>query len=37
MTAMYVIYHGPKGLRKISQRIHVLAQLAAKTWESYGF
>ena len=37
MSAMYAIYHGPKGLRKISQRIHVLAQLTAKTFESYGF
>lgn len=32
MSAMYAIYHGPKGLRKISNRIHTLTQLAAKVW-----
>lgn len=37
MSAMYAIYHGPKGLRKISHRVHTLAQLTAKVWESYGF
>lgn len=34
---MYAIYHGPKGLRKISYRVHTLAQLSAKVWEAYGF
>lgn len=37
MSAMYAIYHGPKGLRKISHRVHTLTQLAAKLWENYGF
>ena len=37
MSAMYAIYHGPKGLRKISTRIHTLTQLTAKLWEAYGF
>ena len=37
MSAMYAIYHGPKGLRKISYRVHTLTQLAAKLWEAYGF
>jgi len=37
MSAMYAIYHGPKGLRKISHRVHTLTQLSAKVWENYGF
>lgn len=34
---MYVIYHGPHGLRKIANRINTLTQLAAKAFEHYGF
>ena len=37
MSAMYVIYHGPKGLRQIANRISTLAQLSAKVFEHYGF
>jgi len=37
MSAMYAIYHGPKGLRSISHRVHALSQLSAKLWEGYGF
>jgi glycine dehydrogenase len=37
MSAMYAVYHGPKGLRQISYRVHTLAQLSAKVWEGYGF
>lgn len=36
MSAMYAVYHGPKGLREISYRVHTLAQLTAKLCESYG-
>jgi glycine dehydrogenase len=32
MSAMYAIYHGPKGLRQISHRVHVLTHLTAKIW-----
>ncbi len=28
ISAMYAIYHGPKGLRGISERINSLAQIA---------
>jgi glycine dehydrogenase len=37
MSAMYVIYHGPHGLRKIANRINTLTQLTAKAFEHYGF
>jgi len=34
---MYAIYHGPKGLREISQRINNVAKVAEKVFNSYGF
>ncbi|MEO6540126.1 MAG: aminomethyl-transferring glycine dehydrogenase, partial [Ferruginibacter sp.] len=30
MAAMYAVYHGPEGLKKIAQRIHVLTAAIAK-------
>lgn len=30
MAAMYAVYHGPKGLKKIAQRIHVLTAAVAR-------
>jgi len=30
MAAMYAVYHGPEGLKKIAQRIHVLAAAIAR-------
>jgi glycine dehydrogenase len=37
MAGMYAAYHGPKGLKAISQRIHGLAVLAAKSIENLGY
>ncbi len=37
MAAMYAVYHGPKGLKAIAERVHFTAQLVEKKIESYGF
>ncbi|MEO6252469.1 MAG: aminomethyl-transferring glycine dehydrogenase [Ferruginibacter sp.] len=36
MAAMYAVYHGPDGLKKIAQRIHVLTAAIAKGLKSIG-
>ncbi|MFZ1306194.1 MAG: aminomethyl-transferring glycine dehydrogenase, partial [Ferruginibacter sp.] len=36
MAAMYAVYHGPQGLKKIAQRIHVLTAAIARGLESIG-
>ena len=36
MAVMYTIYHGPKGLKKIAQRIHSLAQSVEAQLTSLG-
>jgi glycine dehydrogenase len=36
MAAMYAVYHGPEGLRKIAQRIHVLTAAIARNLQSIG-
>ncbi len=36
MAAMYAVYHGPQGLKKIAQRIHVLTAAIAKGLKSIG-
>ncbi len=36
MAAMYAVYHGPEGLKKIAQRIHVLTAAIAKGLQSIG-
>ncbi len=36
MAAMYAVYHGPVGLKKIAQRIHVLTAAIAKGLQSIG-
>ncbi len=36
MAAMYAVYHGPDGLKKIAQRIHVLTAAIAKGMKSIG-
>ncbi len=36
MAAMYAVYHGPDGLKKIAQRIHVLTTAIARGLESVG-
>ncbi len=36
MAAMYAVYHGPDGLKKIAQRIHVLTAAIAKGLKNIG-
>ena len=36
MAAMYAVYHGPEGLRKIAQRIHALTRVLAAGLERLG-
>lgn len=36
MAAMYAVYHGPVGLKKIAQRIHVLAAAIHKGLQNIG-
>ena len=36
MAAMYAVYHGPDGLKKIAQRIHLLTAAIAKSLEANG-
>lgn len=36
MAAMYAIYHGPRGLKKIAQRIHVLTAAVARALQTMG-
>ncbi|MHB8207072.1 aminomethyl-transferring glycine dehydrogenase [Mucilaginibacter sp.] len=37
MAGMYTVYHGPKGLKLIAQRIHGLAVLLADSLEELGY
>ncbi|THH13584.1 hypothetical protein EW146_g6657 [Bondarzewia mesenterica] len=37
MSAMYAVYHGPKGLKRIAAKVHGLTQLLKTTVEQYGF
>ncbi|PYI81762.1 MAG: glycine dehydrogenase (aminomethyl-transferring), partial [Verrucomicrobia bacterium] len=37
MAAMYAVYHGPEGLKKIAERIHRLARLLAAGLERLGY
>lgn len=37
ISAMYAVYHGPKGLREISHRINNITQIAELIFNSYGF
>ena len=37
MAAMYAIYHGPEGLKKIAQRIHLLTGVIAKGLGQLGY
>ena len=36
MAAMYAVYHGPEGLKKIAQRIHIVASAIATTFKKAG-
>ncbi len=37
MAAMYAVYHGPKGLKNIAERIGLYAQIVASEIEARGF
>src|SRR5438046_2925831 len=37
MAAMYAVYHGPEGLKKIAQRVHLLTCLLVSGLERLGF
>jgi glycine dehydrogenase len=37
MAAMYAVYHGPEGLRKIAGKVHGLTRILGKAVESLGF
>ncbi|KAH9932411.1 glycine dehydrogenase [Amylocystis lapponica] len=37
MAAMYAVYHGPDGLRRIAQKVHALTQVLKASVESYGY
>src|SRR3989442_11918769 len=37
VAAMYACYHGPEGLKKIAQRIHLLTEILAKGLERLGY
>lgn len=37
MASMYAVYHGPQGLRRIAQRVHALARMAAEGLKELGF
>ncbi|RKP15148.1 glycine cleavage system P-protein-domain-containing protein [Piptocephalis cylindrospora] len=36
VSAMYAVYHGPEGLRKIGQRVHDLTRLLASSLQASG-
>ncbi|TFK77361.1 glycine dehydrogenase [Pluteus cervinus] len=37
MAAMYAVYHGPDGLRRIAKKVHGYTQVFKSTVESFGF
>jgi glycine dehydrogenase len=37
MAAMYAVYHGPEGLRRISNKVHGLTQLLKAIVERFGY
>ncbi|KAF8274146.1 glycine dehydrogenase [Lactarius quietus] len=37
MSAMYAVYHGPEGLRRISNKVHGLTQLLKVIVEKFGY
>ncbi len=37
MASMYAVYHGPDGLRRIAQRIHLYAEMLAAGLRALGF
>ena len=37
MAAMYAVFHGPKGLKKIAERVHLVTKLLSDELKSAGF
>ena len=37
MASMYAVYHGPKGLRRLAQRVHLLTAVLAKGLRQLGY
>jgi len=37
MASLYAVYHGPEGLKKITQRIHKLTKILAADWRNSVF
>jgi glycine dehydrogenase len=37
MAGMYAVYHGPKGLRGIAERIHIITRVIDESLKSLGF
>ncbi|ODN76746.1 glycine dehydrogenase [Cryptococcus amylolentus CBS 6039] len=37
MTAMYAVYHGPEGLRRIAGKVHSLTRILSESLNSLGF
>lgn len=37
MSAMYAVYHGPKGLKRIAEKVAKMAQVLAKSLEETGY
>jgi glycine dehydrogenase len=37
MAGMYAVYHGPKGIKAIAERVHFSAQLLAKRLQALGY
>ncbi|KAI9444857.1 glycine dehydrogenase [Lactarius indigo] len=37
MAAMYAVYHGPEGLRRISNKVHGITQLLKEIVERFGY
>ena len=37
MAAMYAVYHGPEGLKRISNKVHGLTQLLKEIVERFGY
>ncbi|MFN9068745.1 MAG: glycine dehydrogenase (aminomethyl-transferring), partial [Bdellovibrionales bacterium] len=37
MASFYAVYHGPKGLKKIGERVHALTKICAHYLKSLGF
>ncbi len=37
MASMYAVYHGPEGLKRIAQRVHLLTLVLARGLQQLGY